>query len=439
VNELYKLSAVQAAKLIADGSISVEELAKSCLARVEMREPNIGAWQYLNPAQVLERARELDKVPRDSRKSSPIYGVPIGIKDICDTADMPTCYGSREKTNYRPMADAACVALARSAGGLVFGKTTSTEFAGRYACSTSNPHDLSRSPGGSSSGSAAAVADFMIPLAIGTQTVGSIIRPAAYCGVVGYKPTFGHFSIQGVHHGAPTFDTLGCMARDIDDIVLLRRVLLGFEKVDVGQGAKRVPRVAFCRTPKWQDADEATRTQLEHAAKELAKAGADVVELSLPEGFNAIYKLNARITAVEYARSVAHEINQAPENLSSPLTEKIEEARQGSAGDYIAALKEIESLRHQIDDVLRGFDFVLAPSALGEAPVGRADTGLATFNVIWHALSLPCVTLPVFRGPANMPIGVQLVANRHMDADLLEMSKWVQSVLAPSGLTSQQI
>jgi len=425
-NELYKLTATEALALIRKGAISSEALIRSCLSRIEEREPNVGAWEYLDPGLAISQARARDSLSARSGVENLLHGIPVGIKDIFDTADMPTCYGSRARLRHQPAVDAACVAQTRAAGGVILGKTVTTEFAGRYAGKTSNPHDVRRTPGGSSSGSAAAVADCMIPLAIGTQTGGSVIRPAAYCGVFGYKPTFGHLSFEGIHHGAETFDTVGCMARSIDDIKLYRSALMGFVKAEAQpQPLNRPLRIGYCRTPKWTEADAAVRSLIDDAAKRLSSAGAIVTELVLPDEFESLYDLTAKLFAVEYCRSITPERLQAPENLSSAIMAMVEMAEAISPETYVEGLERLDALRFAINAVLAPYDAILTPSTGSEAPMGHESTGPVTFTIIWQALSLPSLTMPALEGPASMPVGVQIVGKRHKDPELLGHAEWI--------------
>lgn len=426
-----RLSARQGIELQRQGALTAEELARACLRRIEEREPDVAAWEYLDPASVIAQAKACDRLRREGGTIGSLHGIPVGIKDICDTADMPTNYGSRIYAGHRPAMDAVCVAHTREAGGIVMGKTVSTEFAGRYAGKTSNPHDARRTPGGSSSGSAAAVADFMVPLAIGTQTGGSVIRPAAYCGVFGFKPTFGHLSFEGVHHGAETFDTLGCMARTLDDVRLYHGVLLGLQAPVSSSTVRTKPlRVAFCRTFRWEEAEAACREHLERAASTLADAGVAVMELSLPAAFGELYDLTARLFAVEFSRAVAPERRRSRENMSSALLAMVDQAASIAPEDHIGALSRLDDLKVSIRSILNDVDVVLTPSTGGEAPLGHQSTGPVTFTILWQALGLPCLTMPAFSGPNGLPIGVQLVGKYHGDLELLEIAQSIWTSLA---------
>jgi amidase len=430
MGELHKLTATQARGLLTKGQVSAEEVVRACLARIEEREPNVAAWQYLDPALAIRQARTIDGMSADCRAKMAIAGIPVGIKDICDTADMPTAYGSRARLGHRPAIDAVCVAQTRAAGGVIMGKTVSTEFAGRYPGVTANPHDPRRTPGGSSSGSAAAVADFMVPLALGTQTGGSVLRPASYCGVFGYKPTFGHLSFEGVHHGAESFDTLGCMARSLDDIRLYRDVLMGFSFPAAAMPAIAKPlKVGFCRTSKWGNAEKSTQTLIEGVASRLASNGVRIDELVLPSEFDEIYDLTPKLFAVEYARAVTPELLQSPDNMSNAIMSMIGDAARVTSEAYVASLARVDELRLAVNTVLAGYDVVLTPSADGEAPMTHDSTGPTTFTIIWQILGLPSITLPACRGPNGMPVGVQLVGKRHRDVELLAAAEHVWSVV----------
>lgn len=417
---LHKLSATEARVLLQKRKISSEDLIRSCLARIEQREPDVAAWEYLDPGLAVSQARARDKAAKEGQADGLLDGIPVGIKDICDTADMPTAYGSRARLGHRPAIDAVCVAHTRAAGGVIMGKTVTTEFAGRYPGKTSNPHDPRRTPGGSSSGSAAAVADNMVPLAIGTQTGGSVLRPASFCGVFGYKPTFGHLSFEGVHHGAESFDTLGCMARSLDDIRLYRDVLMGFAARSRARKTMQGLRVGFCRTPKWQDAEASTRTLVEGAAARLGKTGAVVDEFVLPAEFAEIYDLTPKLFAVEYGRAVTPELLQTPDNLSSAVMTMLKNAAAVTPEAYMQGLARIDELRVAINPLLEPYDVILTPSAGGEAPMGHESTGPVTFTIVWQALSLPSITLPALKGPNGLPVGLQLVGKRHRDLEMLD-------------------
>lgn len=443
VGRANELTAVEAVRLIEAGELSAEELVRACLERIEEREPEVAAWAHLDRERVLAQVRALGAGPGGGPGSGPMRGVPVGVKDIVDTADAPATYGSPIYRDHRPAEDAACVTRIREAGGVVLGKTVTTEFASRYPGPARNPHDLRHTPGGSSSGSAAAVADRMAPLAIGTQTAGSVIRPAAFCGVYGYKPTFGMLSFAGVRHFAENLDTLGCMARCVEDLAFFRGVLLGadpaaaaaavleaFPEASSGaSGAAGVsgaaaPRFGLCRTHHWEEADDATRACIEDGARRLAAAGAAVEEVDLPAGFEDSREVYMRVQLFEGARCFAADARRHPDLLSSEARALHRRGMAVEPGAYLAALRRLQEWRAALDEAFAGFDAVLTPSAPAEAPSGIRFTGDITFNYLWTALHVPAVTVPAFRGPGGLPIGLQLVAPRYADDRLLGAAHW---------------
>ncbi|MCW5605285.1 MAG: amidase, partial [Burkholderiales bacterium] len=297
-----QLGAAEAARLIAARKLTSESLVNACLERIEKREPQVKAWASHDPELALRQARDLD---RASIPAGPLHGVPIGVKDVLDTVDLPTGYGSPIYRGFRPRWDAACVARARALGGVLLGKCETTEFANNHPARTCNPHNLAHTPGGSSSGSAAAVADFMVPLAFGTQTGGSTIRPAAYCGVVGYKPTYNLISRAGLKFVAESLDTIGLYARNVEDVALLAHVVSGIAMPSFAHSA--VPRIGLHRTSQWEMAAPPARSALESAARMLEKAGAKVHDLELPEDFASLYEEHGVIMCYEEAQSLAYE------------------------------------------------------------------------------------------------------------------------------------
>ena len=418
---LHELTATEIVAAISTGRASAESVAQSCLERIAAREPEVLAWQFLDPELVLQQARALDRMDRRGL----LHGVPVGMKDIIDTADMPTEYGTPIHAGHRPHMDAACVALTRRAGGLIMGKTVTTEFANRHPGKTRHPMDPARTPGGSSSGSAAAVGDRMIPLAIGTQTTGSTIRPAAYNGCVGYRPTWGDLRVAGVMEAAGSLDTLGLIARSVEDIVLYRHVLAGEHGHPPALEAISAPRVGVCRTQFWNTTDAATRTAIESCAATMAKAGAHVSNLDLPPSFDPIEEIHQRISSFEFARNRAWEINHHYERISQTLREnRLKHGLAYSFAEYREARADAERLRLQLDDIFRDYDIILTPSAPGVAPVGLNATGSAAFSSIWTAAHTPSITLPLYTGEQALPVGVQLVSRRDCDHALLEAALW---------------
>ena len=421
---LHQLSAAQAAARIAAGELTSEALVRACLEHIESREPTVAAWSFLDPQKAIAEARMCDR----RANAGVLHGVPVGIKDIIDTADMPTTYGSAIYRDHRPASDAVCVVNTRRAGGIILGKTVSTEFAFRYPGRTRNPHNVLHSPGGSSSGSAAAVADGMVPLSVGTQTAGSVIRPASYCGVYGYKPTFGLLSFSGVRHLCENLDTLGCMARTLADIALYRDVLMGGAPSGIVQ-LSRAPRIGFCRTDHWHEAQTPARDALEDAAQRLRGAGASVIDFELPPSFADCLSRYWRIANFEARNCIAHDLTHHRENVSIAARKLIEDSEAVSIDTYMSDLLVCESMKQDLEAAMSDVDILLTLSALGEAPAGLTDTGAVTFNYLWTLLHTPAITIPAFTGPMGLPMGAQLVGKRWNDDYVLAATDWVRSAL----------
>jgi amidase len=418
------LSATEAAAAISAGTLTSEALVRSCLDRIEVREPVVHAWAHLDPELALAQARAADKA-----SGGLLRGVPIGVKDIIDTWDMPTGHNSPIFEGKVPFADAACVALSRAANGVIMGKTVTTEFANRHPGPTVNPHKAAHTPGGSSSGSAAAVADGHVPLAFGTQTGGSVIRPAAYCGVVGYKPSFGDFSRVGIKMQSPSVDTLGLMARTLDDIALFRAVVLALPPVAIDR-ASAAPRVGFCRTPIWDEAAPDTKTLLEETAFRLSAKGCKVVDVSFSSAFEQILTDHSNITAFEGARNYSDERLRNPDKVSKELMEgNVARGLACCFEAYVASQRTSDRYRLHIDSLFDDLDLLLVPSAPGEAPKGVEFTGDPRFNSLWTLAGTPCVTLPAGTGREGLPLGIQLVAKRYADDRLLSQAAWVAAHL----------
>ena len=351
--------------------------------------------------------------------------MPIGVKDIIDTFDMPTEFGSPIYKGHRPPSDAACVALLRRAGAVMLGKTATCEFAGMAPPETTNPHNPAHTPGGSSSGSGAAVADDMVPAALGTQTGGSVLRPSSYCGIFGFKPTYNSFNKAGVKPAAESIDTIGWLARSLDDIELLTAVLR-MQAPQPPRTMSSAPRIGLCRTEMWDSAQPETKAAVEGAAAALAKAGATVREVKLPDPFTGL-RMVARetINFHERAACMAYEWDHHREALSPQMRRYIEQGQKISRQDYIAGWRRIDECRALLPAVFEGFDVLLAPCVHGEAPKGLASTGDGTMQAIWTALHTPSMTLPTHRGPNNLPVGIQLVGQRYDDDRLFACARWI--------------
>ena len=418
--DLNHLSAAAVARKIAAGDTSAVAVVEACLARIEAREGELHAWAFIDPELALAQARACDQVPAQGL----LHGVPLGVKDIIDTHDMPTEMGSPIYAGRRPPTDAACVALARAAGAIILGKTVTTEFAGSFPGPTTNPYDSAHSPGGSSSGSAAAVADLMVPAAFGTQTGSSILRPSSYCGVVGYKPTFGTFNIAGIKAAAQSLDTLGLHVRDMDDIQLLTAVLVNRPLVALEAPAS-TPAIVLCRTPLWDIALPETQMAVEDAASRLAQAGAAVHEVVAPACFDGLEDARIAINCYERSRHMNFEWREHRDVLSGMFQTVIQTGLDMGYDDYVAAMCQTEDCRQAAGAMFDGVDALLAPCVDGEAPEGLAYPGNPRLPGLWTAIRLPAISLPTHTGPNGLPVGIQLVGRYRDDDRLLAVAKWV--------------
>lgn len=418
-------SALDAVTALAQGRLTCEALVGACLDRIAAREPEVHAWTHLAAEAALAEARRLDR----QSDGGPLKGLPIGVKDLIDTADMPTTYGSPLYAGHRPVRDASCVALARSAGAIVLGKTVTTEFAYFEPGPTTNPHNPGHTPGGSSSGSAAAVADGMVPLAFGTQTAGSIIRPAAFCGCVGYKPTYGLLDATGIRPFAWSLDTLGVFAADVADAAFFASVLAARPDLRVDGRDRGGPRIGVCRTPEWSAADASSQTALMLAAERLGKAGAFLRVVVLPSLFERLGRAQWTVMAYEAARSVHPEMRSRPEGVSPGMRALADAGMALSSSDYDDAKGLAGQARSVLAGEMDGLDLLLVPATCGEAPEGLASTGDPLFNRGWTLLGAPAVSLPHGAGPKGLPLAVQLVGRRGGDGSLLAAAAWAERVL----------
>jgi Asp-tRNA(Asn)/Glu-tRNA(Gln) amidotransferase A subunit family amidase len=422
---LNQLSATELASLIARGETGAEAIVRACVERIAEREAEVGAWINFDAQQAIAAARTLDR----GATRGPLHGIPFGVKDIIDTVDYPTECGTPVYAGRRTPWDAACVAAARAAGGLLLGKTVSTELAYFAPGKTRNPHMLAHTPGGSSSGSAAAVADYMIPLAIGTQTGGSVIRPAAFCGIVGYKPSFGLVSRAGVKTEADSLDTVGFFARTVADAALFASAITGRRELAKLSEFGSPIRIAICRTPEWPAAAAETVALFQRMPSLLASKGAVVSELDLPEAFREIRSTHAVIMAYEAAHAYAYEWHAHGDQLSRQLRELIGEGIATSPERYDAARIHGHRCRALFAETMRDFDVVLTPSAVGQAPEGLASTGSPAFNRMWTLLGTPAVTVPAGLGPLGLPLGAQVVGAVGDDSRTLSAAAWIHRAL----------
>jgi amidase len=418
---LNELSAIEIAKKIAAGEATCEAVLRDCVARIAARDGVVKAWVNFDSELAIDQARALDRGPR----RGPLHGVPIGLKDTIDTFDMPTEMGSPIYRGNRPRADAACVALLRRAGAVILGKTATCEFAGSAPAETTNPYNAGHTPGGSSSGSAAAVADFMLPAALGTQTGGSVLRPSSFCGIFGYKPTYNTFNKAGVWPAADSIDTIGWLARSIEDIELLTAVLR-MQTPEPPCKSDAAPRIGLWRTDLWETAQDESKAAVEAAASKLGNAGASVREIELPEAFTGLHVIaRSTISFYERAGCMAFAWDHHREQLSPQMRRYIENGQKISHGEYVTGCRRVDQCRALLPAVFENFDVLLVPCVPGEAPKGLASTGDPSMQAIWTALHAPSMTLPTHRGPNNLPVGIQLVAQRFDDDRLFACARWI--------------
>ena len=439
MTHLNELTATEAAAKIASGEITAEQLMQACLDRVKVRDADVQAWAYLDPEYALAQARDADKQLKDGKTVGPLHGVPVGIKDVIDTADMPTENGSPMFTGRRTNHDAACVAALRSAGAIIMGKTVTTELANICPNKTRNPHNPEHTPGGSSSGSGAGVADFQVPLALGTQTGGSVIRPASFNGVYGLKPTLGLIPRGGVLMQSHMLDTVGVYGKSVEDLALIADALSIFDPKDaqsyrgsrgriqdvLAQEPPRPPKFAFLRTPAWEHAEPEAQTAIEGIAKSLGDQ-CDMPELPAP--WNQVVDFHSTIIAAEDLAYYGKFLEEQPELLSDKITERLNAAKSVRADDYIKALLAREAINDSLEKLLGNYDAVLCLSAPGPAPRSLDTTGNAIFNGLWTYLGVPCVSLPKLT-VNDMPLGVQLVGMRGDEGRLLRTSRWLDKKL----------
>jgi Asp-tRNA(Asn)/Glu-tRNA(Gln) amidotransferase A subunit family amidase len=441
--DLFALGATEAAEAIRDATISSEELVASCLGRIESLEDSVRAWAHLDPDHALFQAHEADRRRRAGAPLGPLHGLPVGVKDIFDTHDMPTEDGTVLHQGRTPGADATAVARLRAAGAVILGKTVTAELAVLSPGKTRNPHDPERTPGGSSSGSAAAVAAGMVPLAIGTQTNGSMIRPAAFCGIHGYKPSHGLISRHRVLRASRRLDQIGVFARSVEDAALGAEPLMGFDERDpdtrpraqpaltatVAREPPVPPRLAFVRSPVWEQAAGDTRAGLAELCEHL---GTHVEEIGLPAEFDGAVGWHRTIMEVDLAVSFEREYERGRDRLSAVLVEILERGQRYPAVDYQRAVEQIPLLRGMLEQILQRYDAILTPAVIGEAPVGLESTGNPVFCTLWTLCGMPAITLPLLQGANGLPIGVQLVAGRYDDARLLRTARWLVELVESS-------
>lgn len=431
--DALSLSAAEAAAKITAGELSSEELVGACLERIAEREPSVQAWAFLDRERALEQARAADDQRKLGKGVGSLHGVPVGIKDIIDTADMPTENGSAVFKGRQTRHDAACITALRRAGAVILGKTVTTELATLTPSRTRNPVNLEHTPGGSSSGSAAAVAAGMVPLAVGTQTGGSVIRPAAYCGTYGFKPTFGMIARFGVLTQSPSLDTVGVFGRSIQDVALLADAMQCYDHRDPASLATSQPRLfptatqdwplppifAFAKTHAWSNTDASTREAFGELVETL---GDRVTEITLDTATEAGLAAAKTVQDVEMASHYGPLLDRSPDLVSKQLTERIEAGRRVNGADYVAAQNARERYYSSMEELFHDYGTILTPAALGPAPKDHNTTGSPVFCGLWTYLGVPAVTLPLLEAD-GMPMGVQLIGARGDDGRLLRTAR----------------
>jgi Asp-tRNA(Asn)/Glu-tRNA(Gln) amidotransferase A subunit family amidase len=433
---LHALSATALAQGLRAGAFSAEAVAQGCLARIAEREPKVQAWAHFDPEQVLAQARAADRRLDAGLPLGALHGLPVGIKDIIDTADMPTENGTVLHAGRRPAIDATIVTRLRKAGAVIVGKTVTTELATYTPGKTRNPHHPGHTPGGSSSGSAAAVAAGMVPLAVGTQTNGSVIRPASYCGVYGFKPTYGLIPRGGVLKQSRELDQIGVFARTIEDVALLSEALIGADPGDpdslpvtphvlpdvAPQGPMSPPRIAFMRTPPWDRMAPDAQAAIEHL---LSCFAGQVKEVALPEPALPAWDWQRTVMEADIAANYASEWRSGRDRLSASLRDQIERGCATAPAAYQQALTQMAPVIAALAGVFADHDVILTPSTLGTAPQGLGSTGDPAFCTLWTFCGMPALNLPLLRGANGLPLGIQLVGPLLGDARVLRAARWL--------------
>ncbi|MBM3492002.1 MAG: amidase [Alphaproteobacteria bacterium] len=437
--EPFELTACEALSLLSRRQLSAVELIGSCLQRIAACEPVIGAWTWLDAERALQTARQLD----EAGPSGQLHGIPLGVKDVIDTADMPTGYGSAIYDGWRPAADAGCVSIARRQGAVILGKTVTIAFACGAPVRTANPLNPKHTSGGSSSGSAAAVAAKMVPVAFGSQSASSLIRPASYTGLVGMRPSLGLLSVAGFKYFNGSFDTIGLLGRSVDDVELLWCSQLDVP-FQAGEMPARRASVAVCRPPWLTAAHRDGQAAIDVAERRLRQAGHEVRDLVLPADYGGIVQVHERMQAFEAARSYAFEYQHHRDKLDAVVRSIIELGHAVPFEEYLEYVRLGQKLRHEFPALLGGADCLLTAAASGEAPLGWQALGSAFSNMgtpeqsrPWTLLHLPVVTVPCHKGPNGLPVGVQLIARYGEDRDLLKVSRQLSEVLAERTTTQQ--
>jgi len=439
--QLTQIDAFTLREEIATGRQSVADVLEASLQQIGATEESVQAWEFLDEQHARGQAGALAAYRDSGRALGSLHGIPVGIKDIFDTADQPTKNGNALDSARQTEKDATVVARLRAAGALIMGKTVTAECAYLAPGKTRNPFNPEHTPGGSSSGSAAAVAAGMVPCAIGTQTGGSIIRPAAYCGVIGFKPTFGLLPRTGVLRCSPHLDTVGTFSRSLEDAALLVDAMAGFDGMDpdvapmasprlletLQEAAPVRPQFAFVKTSAWADVDQDTADGFAELADVL---GDSCDEMTLPSIFDEAPVMHRRIMLAEMAHNLRPYYDRGADKLSPETRAAVEEGREISATDYLSALTWRDTLYAGLEEIFDRYDAILTPAATSAAPKGLESTGTAACNVLWSLTGVPAVTLPLLSDSQGLPVGVQLIDRRHADGRLLRTARWLENYLA---------
>jgi len=432
-----KLSAVEMVQSLKKGEITSEELVKSYIEQIKKKEKEVEAWEFFDQELVLKQAKKLDEL-HQSGKHGDLHGIPVGIKDIFDTEDMPTTDGTEIHKKNPSWNDCTVVSKLKQAGAIIMGKTVTAELAYYSPGKTKNPHDTTRTPGGSSSGSAAAVASHMVPLAVGSQTNGSVIRPASYCGVVGYKPTKGLISRHLVLQISRALDQVGVFANSIEDAALISEQLIGHDKQDPDTSLNPRPKLlaaskekppaepvlAHIKLPFMNELEEDVKEGFKEIKDELK---GKVDEIELPKGFAAIPDWHKIIMESDMARSFSEEYKKSKNKLSDKIIEAIERGMKYTSVEYNNALAKVDVANAYFNQFFHDYDAILTPSACGEAPKGLKSTGNPIFCTIWTYCGMPCISLPLLQGKNGLPVGVQLVSSLFDDERLFRNASWLTS------------
>lgn len=419
MTEAFKLSATDAIAEINKGQLSRHEWVLSCIKRIKENENKIKAWVCIDEENAIKKAKKLDDIGLKEN-----LGIPFGIKDIIDSSNLPSTLGTPFYSQNIPIRDAGSVAIAKETGCIVLGKTVTTELGHRAPGPTKNPHNHKHTPGGSSSGSAAAVANMMVPICLGTQTTGSVIRPAAYCGVIGYKPTYGDFDKSGILPNSPSIDTLGLMTRSVEDLSLFRSVLLEEKIISPKEIELKKLKIAFVKSPHWNKTDTSTQENLIKLTNNMQKNNINIIDLDIDHIITKSDQLHLDISGYEFKRSISYERFNHFNDLSDQLRNgRLSDGYKVTNELYKIAINELKILRHNIDLIFNDIDLIITPSAPGEALEGLEYTGSPIFNTTWSISGNPCVTLPLFKGKLNLPIGCQLITKVGDDNNLLNYAK----------------